>query len=115
MKLEFTKFSKFVIIILVRRCYVISITVNNIHFEELYVDPHFEIKHSESMDDEIILALSNQLDGRVHDPIAVDRDGFRYYRTEPMYFKGKPYRLIWLIDPDESYLGVVNCYRRKKK
>ena len=72
------------------------VTLNRIHFEELVIDPHFEIKHGESMDDEIILELVNQLDGRELDPIAIDRDGFRYYRTEPMYFKGKPYRLIWL-------------------
>lgn len=79
------------------------------------IDPHFEIKHSKTMDDEVILALVQNLDGRELEPVAIDRDGFRYFKTEPMYFKGKAYRLIWLIDPDEEYIGIVNCFRRRTK
>lgn len=55
------------------------------------------------------------LNGGIFTPIAIDKDGFKYFKTEPMFYNGKPYRLVWLIDPDETYIGVVNCFRRKRK
>lgn len=98
-----------------RRSYEIGITINEIRFDEVIIDPHFEVKHSEAMDDEIILVLIRDLDGRVLEPSVIDSDGFKYFATEPMFYLGKPYRLVWLIDPDESYIGVLNCFRRPKK
>jgi len=78
----------------VRRSYPINITVNRSVYNEVIVDPHFEVKHSKSMNDKIILALVQNLDGRELKPIGIDNDGFRYFKTEPMYYKGKPYRLV---------------------
>ena len=93
-----------------RRKYQVSIYINQAHFLELIVDPHFEEKHGKSMDDKVILQLVKNLDGQIFSPIDVDRDGFRYFKTEPMFFKGNPYRLIWLIDPDETYIGVIKLF-----
>ena len=98
-----------------RRSYEIHISINRVHFYEVIIDPHFEVKHSKSMDDEIILTLIQILDGREFAADAVDKDGFKYFVTEPMFYRGKPYRLVWLIDPDNSYIGVLNCFRRPKK
>ena len=97
-----------------RRSYPINIRINRSIYSEIIIDPHFELKHSESMDDEIILALVQNLDGRELEPISTDKDGFDYFKTEPMHYKGKPYRLVWLIDPDKTYIGVLNCFRRTK-
>ena len=110
-----TKFCKLCYVDRVRRSYRINISVNRRKFEELVIDSHFEIKHSDSMSDEIILTLVQDLNGREIEPDAVDDEGFKYFKTEPMFFKGKPYRLIWLIDPDEEYIGVLNCFRRTQK
>jgi len=99
----------------VRRSYAINIKINKCVFKEVIIDPHFEIKHSKIMDDESILALVQNLDGRVLEPIGIDKDGFCYFKTEPMYFKGKPFRLVWLIDPENRYIGILNCFRRPKK
>ena len=98
-----------------RRSYPINIRVNRTAFNEVVVDPHFEVKHSKAMNDEIILALVQNLDGRELEPVGVDSDGFCYFKTEPMYYRGKPFRLVWLIDPEKTYIGVLNCFRRTKK
>jgi hypothetical protein len=37
------------------------------------------------MDDEIILILIKDLDGRVLQPSGADSDGFKYFATEPMF------------------------------
>lgn len=95
-----------------RRSYQVSIVVNNVRFDEIIIDPHFEKKHQESINDEIILNLVGYLHNGEFEPIVVDNDGFTYFKTEPMFFRGKPYRLIWLIDPDKLYIGVINCFRR---
>ena len=99
----------------VRRHYKISININRRKFDEVIVDPHFEIKHSKSINDEVVLSLVQNLDGRQLEASGVDSEGFLYFVTEPMFYKGKPYRLVWLIDPADTYIGVINCFRRPKK
>ena len=89
--------------------------MNRRKFDEVIIDPHFEVKHAKSMNDKIILTLVQHLDGRELEPSGIDADGFEYFATEPMYFEGKPYRLVWLVDPEDTYIGIVNCFRRTKK
>lgn len=98
-----------------KRSYKVNITVNRRKFDEVIIDPHFEVKHAKAMNDEIILTLVQNLDDRELEPDKIDTDGFEYFATEPMFYQGKPYRLIWLIDPEDSYIGVINCFRRPKK
>ncbi len=46
-----------------RRIYKITpITVNNISVVQVVIDPHFEKKHSASINDQLILNLVSQLD-----------------------------------------------------
>jgi hypothetical protein len=40
-----------------RREYNISITVNEVLISKVIIDPHYEEKHAESINDEIILEL----------------------------------------------------------
>ena len=94
-----------------RRDYSISIIVNFRSIKRLVIDPHYEIKHSDSINDEIILELVKMLDGNSFEPVA-ERDGFQYFKTEPMILNGVNYRLIWLLENDELYIGVVNAFRR---
>lgn len=64
------------------------------------------------MSDAIILELVYLLDGGDFEPEAATKD-FEYYTTENLVLRGKKYRLIWLIEKDQLYIGVINAYRRK--
>jgi len=76
-----------------RRKYKIkSITVNRRHIHEVIIDPHYEDKHGDSIDDQLILRLVKKLDGRLELP--VERDGVFNYFVTLLELDGKQYRLI---------------------
>lgn len=95
-----------------RRSYKINIIVNNRYIKNLVIDPHYELKHSASISDALILELVKLLDGGDFTPEAVTK-GFEYYTADNLMLKGKRYRLIWLLERDQLYIGVINAYRRK--
>jgi hypothetical protein len=94
-----------------RRDYKISITINFKAITRVVIDTHYELKHSNSIDDKIILSLVQMLDGKTFTP-EVERDGFQYFKTEPLFFNNMNYRLIWLLEKNEIYIGVINAFRR---
>lgn len=47
-----------------RREYAINITVNEVLITKVIIDPHYEEKHRESVNDEIIVNLVKTLDGQ---------------------------------------------------
>ncbi len=94
-----------------RRDYKISITVNSRAVTRVIIDPHYELKHGDSVDDEVILSLVQMLDGKTFAPEA-ENDGFQYFKTDPLTLNGVNYRLIWLLEENEIYIGVVNAFRR---
>ena len=94
-----------------RRDYKISITINSRAITRVVIDPHYELKHGDSVDDEVILSLVQMLDGKTFAPEA-ENDGFQYFKTDPLALDGVNYRLIWLLEENEIYIGVVNAFRR---
>jgi len=94
-----------------RRSYTVSIVVNDRPINEVVIDPHFEEKHAESINDEIILALVQKLNGRFFDADDKDEE-FEYFKTEPIEHAGKNYRLVWLLKNECMFIGVVNAFRR---
>jgi len=94
-----------------RRVYNRNLFVNERRITKIVIDPHYEEKHASSVSDTIIMTLVDRLDGMQFTAKAVD-SGFAYYATEPHFYEGKPYRLIWLLPEQGDYLGIVNCYRR---
>lgn len=94
-----------------RREYDIDVVVNKIKITKAIIDPHYEDKHSESINDEVILHLIKKLDGKTF--IREDRKSpFNYYVANRIKYNKKEYRLIWLLEDDQIYIGVVNAYRR---
>ena len=93
-----------------RREYEIDIVFNGKEIKKLIIDPHFELKHADSVNDEIILKLVKMLDGQNVDPQKVTPP-FSYF-AEELTLSGKRFRLIWLVEDDHIYIGVVNAYRR---
>ncbi len=96
-----------------RREYSINLRVNGRQLSKLVIDSHYEVKHSDSVSDETIIELVKKLDGGTFSEEAEDEDGFQYFVEDNMRFEGKHYKLIWLLQEDEIFIGVVNCYRRK--
>ena len=97
---------------MVRREYHVDLTINGRHLKKLIIDPHYEVKHSESVSDEIIIELVKALDGGFFQIETVDSQGFQYFVEDHMELNGKLYKLIWILHDDELFVGVVNCYRR---
>ena len=94
-----------------RREYGISIKVNEVHIKKVIIDPHFEEKHADSITDEIIVELVKTLDGQ---KIVPDDENppYTYFTTDKIELDGKFYKLVWLLEDDQIYIGVVNAYRR---
>lgn len=95
------------------RVYTMLLNLNEITFTEVWIDPHHELKHKDSIDDELILELVKIVN---FEDLKLSRTGdesFLYYESN-LVLNDKLYRLILTIPPDKNYLGVVNAYRRSK-
>ena len=99
-------------VLMKRREYDIQITVNKRSIRKVVIDPHYEEKHSASVDDQVVLRLVKQLDGRLFEPDAA-QPPYTYFVTDDMVLGEKRYKLIWLLEDDALYVGIVNAYRRK--
>lgn len=93
-----------------RREYDISITFNGIEISKVFIDPHYELKHAESINDELILDLVRLLDGSDIAEDSVD-EPYTYF-VDDLEYKGKLYRLVWLLEDHQIYIGVINAHRR---
>lgn len=94
------------------RVYRALVVFDRKHFNEIWIDPHYEEKHSDSITDDLILALVQKLGGKTAEPHA-EANGFRYYEIEVSY-QQRLYRLILVRPADDSYLGIRNTYRRSQ-
>ena len=94
-----------------RREYEISIEFNFKRIKKVIIDPHYEEKHAESISDEIILGLVKKLDGLRMIPEDVNPP-YSYFTEDKMELNGNFYKLVWLLEDDQIYIGVVNAYRR---
>mgnify|MGYP006910923647 FL=1 len=88
-----------------------NLTVNEIIITKVIIDPHYEEKHAESVNDEIILNLVKTLDGKIFEPDD-EKMPYFYFVTDKIEVNGKFYKLVWLLEDQEIYIGVINAYRR---
>jgi hypothetical protein len=97
-----------------RREYTIDpIVVNKRIIHSVVIDSHYEENHGDHLDDQLILRLVSKLDGRLEAPEDRDED-FAYFVTL-LELSSKQYRLVWLLEANSIYLGVLNAYRDDRK
>ena len=89
----------------------IALTVNGLKISEVVIDPHYEEKHSSSIDDDLILELVKLLTGKFYKP-ETSKDGFQYFVADLLEVRGARYRLVWLLEDEKLYVGVINAFRR---
>mgnify|MGYP001602224733 FL=1 len=89
------------------------IKVNGVTVVQVIIDPHYEKKHLDHIDDSTILKLVQKLDGRFELPES-QAGKYSYFATL-IELEAKQYRLIWLLENDALYIGVVNAFRDKRK
>lgn len=94
-----------------RGSYSVSITVNGQNIKKVVIDNHFKLKHSSTMSEKLILELVGLLDGGDFSP-ETKAHSFEYYMNENLVLENKRYRLVWLIEKEELFIGVINAYRR---
>ena len=93
-----------------RREFEVDIMFNDTRIKKVIIDPHYEKKHASSMNDALILQLVQKIDGLL---IYAELIKWPYgYFSEEIRFNGKLYKLIWLLEDQQNYIGVINAYRR---
>jgi hypothetical protein len=89
------------------------IRINGRRITEVIIDPHYEIKHGTSVSDVLIVELVKELNGRFELPQATSGE-FSYFATL-LSHGSKQYRLIWLLEKNTVYVGVINAYRDNRR
>ncbi len=60
----------------------------------------------------LILELVKKLNGGIFEHDKITQNGWEIYTNDPWYLDWKPYKIIWCLHSEESYLGVINVFRR---
>ncbi len=94
-----------------RQSFKTFLRINNQMITQIVIDDHYELKHSKSISLDLIVELVELLDGQNFRAIDTKND-FSYF-VNTLDFKNKKYKLVWLLEKHQLYVGVVNAYRRK--
>lgn len=95
-----------------RREYQVSdIMVNGVIISKVIIDPHVD-KHTDHIDDELILELVRHLHLDKRIPVSV-KSQYSYFATKIKH-DGKWYKMVWLLEKDQLYVGVITVYRDRR-
>jgi hypothetical protein len=93
------------------REYAIPVMINGIMVNRFSLIHIMKKKHAGTVTDEIILEWVKTLNGLEIEPVKVD-EPFSYFESDRIEYRGKSYKLIWLLEMGQRYIGIVNAYRR---
>ena len=96
-----------------RREYLLSVNVNGLRITRVVIDPHYEVRHSKAINDQLIIKIVQTLDDNFYD-FSEEKNGYEYFVNDAILFEGKKYRLIWLLERNKNYIGVINIFRSSK-
>ena len=90
-----------------------KISVNGIEFQRVLIDwKHISARHPD-IHKSLVLTAADQLNGKHFVP---DKTKHPYqYFVSMLSIERKSYRLIWLIEKNNDYLGIINLYRDDRK
>ncbi len=89
------------------------LTVNWRHLFYVIINTHYEKRHHGSVNDALILELTQELNGHLQIPDAYQAP-YAYFVSR-IVLRGKQYRLVWLLEDGALYLGVINSFPEKRK
>jgi hypothetical protein len=96
--------------------------VNERQFMELIIHSHYEQNHGSYMTDKIIKAIVQQIDQRnnfvpkLSGSIAdKPNEYWQSFSEEPLFYNGKPHRLVWYWQSNKNIIWVLNCFRVPRK
>jgi hypothetical protein len=95
----------------VSKPYKLQILVNGKNITELIIGDHYKENHPD-INDEIIIDLVSLLDGKRF--VGEKTDQYEYFRSE-LERNQKLYGLIWILEENKVYVGVINTYRINKR
>lgn len=85
--------------------------INGLIITKLIIDPHVD-KHSDHIDDELIKKIVRRLDQEGHIPTGIN-DGFKYFASR-IYYEGKAYKMVWLLEESFLYIGVITVFKDRR-
>lgn len=97
-----------------RITYDLRIIVNGRVLNRVTIDQHYKHKHSDSINDLLILRLVKQLDGK-DIQLEAKTESYEYFTVEPIFLSDKPYRLVFTICMYDNFLGVINAFRINRR
>ena len=95
-----------------RNEYKLVLRFNERAIFRVIIDQHYKFAHPE-MSDALILELVKLLDGESGHIESSDLE-FEYFKKDPLFYMEKPYRLVFLLNKFDSYIGVVNAFRVRR-
>ena len=94
------------------REYKVAFEFNGRQFKSALLDSHYEEKHGENIDDQLIIEiLKTQIAGERFNNES-SNDEWRYYVFHAVH-EAKNYRLIFCDHVEESIFVIINCFREK--
>ena len=96
-----------------RRVYEFRATIKGRKMEEVHIDPHYEEEHGSYMNDEKIYILVHELLRIQRFVFSGRKEKWEYFEADILW-KEKNYRLVFCLEDDQEYLGIVTCYRKDK-
>lgn len=95
-----------------RREYDIKpLTINKLTITRLVIDNHLD-KHSNHINDELVKILIRALDGQRFEP-ENESNGFKYFASR-IKENDKWYKLVWLLENNSLYIGVITVFRDRR-